>query len=260
MGFDNLLLEKEGMLAVLSINRPQALNALNSDTLAELEQAVEQIDRDPDVKVLIITGAGEKAFVAGADIAYMQPLTAVEGKAFGELGQRVFRKVEELKIPVIAAVNGFALGGGCELAMACDIRIASEKAKFGQPEVGLGITPGFGGTQRLPRLIGEGMAKELVFTADVIDAQEALRIGLVNHVLPAAELMDYCKKMAGRILAKGPLAVRFSKQAINEGMQVDIDRAMTIEAHLFGLCFSTVDQKEGMGAFVDKRKPAFQEK
>ncbi|MGE5372694.1 MAG: short-chain-enoyl-CoA hydratase [Solirubrobacterales bacterium] len=260
MAFNNLILEKEGDLAILTINRPAALNALNSETLAELEQVVDGLAADASVKVVIVTGAGEKAFVAGADIAFMQPLTAVEGKKFGELGQRVFRKIEKLPQAVIAAVNGFALGGGCELAMSCDIRVASEKAKFGQPEVGLGITPGFGGTQRLARLIGEGMAKELIFTADVIDANEALRVGLVNHVIPPAELMDYCKAMAGRILAKGPLAVQFSKQAINEGMQVDIDRAMTIEADLFGLCFATEDQKEGMSAFVEKRKPAFKEK
>ncbi|MGE5417062.1 MAG: short-chain-enoyl-CoA hydratase [Acidobacteriota bacterium] len=260
MSFNNLLLEKEGALGILLINRPQALNALNSETLEELEKAIDMIKADAEIKALLISGSGEKAFVAGADIAFMQNLTAVEGKYFGELGQRVFRKIEELPIPVIAAINGFALGGGCELAMSADIRIASEKAKMGQPEVGLGITPGFGGTQRLPRLVGEGMAKEMIYTADVIDANEALRIGLVNHVVPAEELMDYCKKMAGRILAKAPLAVRFSKQAINEGVQVDIDRAMTIEADLFGLCFSTEDQTEGMKAFVEKQKAQFKGK
>lgn len=260
MNYKNLIVDKEGALAILTVNRPQALNALNSETLEELEKAITAIAEDKSIKVLIITGAGEKAFVAGADIAYMRDLTAVEGKLFGELGQRVFRLIEELPIPVIAAVNGFALGGGCELAMACDIRVASENAKFGQPEVGLGITPGFGGTQRLPRLVGEGMAKEMIYTGDMIDAAEALRIGLVNHVVPQEMLMDYCRKMAGRILSRAPLAVRFSKQAINEGMQTDIDRGLTIEADLFGICFSTEDQKEGMTAFIEKRKPEFKEK
>ena len=189
----------------------------------------------------------------------MQPLNALEGRAFGMLGQDVFRKIEELEIPVIAAVNGFALGGGCELAMCCDFRVASENAKFGQPEVGLGL-PGYGGTQRLPRLIGEGMAKELIYTADIIGADEALRVGLVNHVVAADELMDYAKKIAKKIASKAQLAVRFCKKAINEGMQTDIDRGMTFEADLFGLCFATEDQKEGMTAFVEKRKPGFQKK
>ena len=257
MNYKNLLVEKDKALTVISLNRPQALNALDTPTLLELEQAVASVRNDIETAVLIITGSGEKAFVAGADIAAMETMSAVEGKIFGETGQRVFRAIEELPIPVIAAVNGFALGGGCELAMCCDIRVASEKAKFGQPEVSLGITPGFGGTQRLPRLAGDGMARELIYTGDVIDANEALRIGLVNHVVPAAGLMDYCRKMASRIMDRAPLAVRFSKQAINDGMQVDIDRAMTIEADLFGLCFSTVDQKEGMRAFVEKRKAVF---
>ncbi|MGE5422673.1 MAG: short-chain-enoyl-CoA hydratase [Ignavibacteriales bacterium] len=260
MEFKNIILEKEGPLAIVFINRPQAMNALNQETLQELETAVDSLAADKEVTAVIVTGSGEKAFVAGADIAFMQPLGGVEGKFFGELGQRVFRKIEEMPKPVIAAVNGFALGGGCELAMACDIRVASVKAKFGQPEVGLGITPGFGGTQRLPRLVGEGMAKEMIYTADVIDANEALRIGLVNHVVAVEELMDYCKTMAGKIMAKAPLAVRFSKQCINEGMQTDIDRGLTIEADLFGLCFSTNDQKEGMQAFAEKRKYNFQGK
>lgn len=257
MAYDNLLLEKEGALAILYVNRPKALNALNKDTLLEMKDAITSIKNDPEVDVLIVTGAGDKSFVAGADIAFMQSLTAVEAREFGALGQEVFRMIEAMEKPSIAAVNGFALGGGCELAMCCDFRIASSKAKFGQPEVGLGITPGFGGTQRLPRLVGSGMARQMLYTADVIDASEALRIGLVNNVVAPEELMDVVKGIAGRIISKGKLAVRFSKVAANEGLQTDIDRAMTIEADLFGLCFSTEDQKEGMGAFIEKRSPKF---
>lgn len=257
MAYENLLLEKEGALAILYVNRPKALNALNKDTLLEMKDAITSIKNDPEVDVLIVTGAGDKSFVAGADIAFMQSLTAVEAREFGALGQEVFRMIEATEKPSIAAVNGFALGGGCELAMCCDFRIASSKAKFGQPEVGLGITPGFGGTQRLPRLVGSGMARQMLYTADVIDASEALRIGLVNNVVAPEELMDVVKGIAGRIISKGKLAVRFSKVAANEGLQTDIDRAMTIEADLFGLCFSTEDQKEGMGAFIEKRSPKF---
>jgi enoyl-CoA hydratase len=257
MAYENLLLEKEGALAILYVNRPKALNALNKDTLLEMKDAITSIKNDPEVDVLIVTGAGDKSFVAGADIAFMQSLTAVEAREFGALGQEVFRMIEAMEKPSIAAVNGFALGGGCELAMCCDFRIASSKAKFGQPEVGLGITPGFGGTQRLPRLVGSGMARQMLYTADVIDASEALRIGLVNNVVAPEELMDVVKGIAGRIISKGKLAVRFSKVAANEGLQTDIDRAMTIEADLFGLCFSTEDQKEGMGAFIEKRSPKF---
>ena len=230
---------------------------MNKDTLLEMKDAITSIKDDPEVDVLIVTGAGDKSFVAGADIAFMQSLTAVEAREFGALGQEVFRMIEAMEKPSIAAVNGFALGGGCELAMCCDFRIASSKARFGQPEVGLGITPGFGGTQRLPRLVGSGMARQMLYTADVINASEALRIGLVNNVVAPEELMDVVKGIAGRIISKGKLAVRFSKVAANEGLQTDIDRAMTIEADLFGLCFSTEDQKEGMGAFIEKRSPNF---
>ncbi|MGS0763591.1 short-chain-enoyl-CoA hydratase [Syntrophomonas curvata] len=257
MAYENLILEKEGGLATLYVNRPKALNALNKDTLLEMKDAIASINNDPEIDVLIITGAGDKAFVAGADIAFMQNLTAVEGREFGALGQTVFRMIEAMEKPVIAAVNGFALGGGCELAMCCDFRIASSKAKFGQPEVGLGITPGFGGTQRLPRLVGSGMARQMLYTADLINASEALRIGLVNSVVAPEELMDLVKAIAGRIMSKGKLAVRFCKAAANEGLQTDIDRAMTIEADLFGLCFSTEDQKEGMTAFIEKRSANF---
>lgn len=257
MAYENVLLEREGRLAVLSINRPKALNALNKDTLLEIKTAIREVSEDSSVDVLIITGAGEKAFVAGADIAFMQNLTAVEGRAFGALGQEAFRMVEIMEKPVIAAVNGFALGGGCELAMCCDFRVASTKAKFGQPEVGLGITPGFGGTQRLPRLVGSGMARQMLYTADIIDANEALRIGLVNKVVAPEELMDCAKAIAGRILSKAQIAVRLSKAAAIEGMQTDIDRAMTIEADVFGICFATEDQKEGMTAFIEKRAANF---
>ncbi len=257
MAYENLLFEKEGSLAFLYVNRPKALNALNKNTLLEMKYAIASIIDDPEIDVLIITGAGDKAFVAGADIAFMQNLTAIQGREFGALGQEVFRMIEAMEKPVIAAVNGFALGGGCELAMCCDFRIASSKAKFGQPEVGLGITPGFGGTQRLPRLVGTGMARQMLYTADIIDASEALRIGLVNNVVAPEDLKDYVRNIAGRIISKGKLAVRFSKVAANEGMQTDIDRAMTIEADLFGLCFSSEDQKEGMQAFIEKRSPQF---
>jgi len=258
--FNNVLLEKEDQVAILTVNRPKALNALNRDTLLDIKKAVEIVRDDPEVSVLIVTGAGDKAFVAGADITFMQEMTAVEGREFGLLGQAVFSLIESMEKPVIAAIKGFALGGGCELAMSCDFRIAADNAKFGQPEVGLGVTPGFGGTQRLPRLVGTGMAKQLLYTGDQIDANEALRIGLVNYVVPAGELMDYVKKIAKKIASRGQLAVRFCKVAVNEGMQTDINRSMTIEADLFGLCFATEDQKEGMKAFVEKRKADFKGK
>ncbi len=255
--YTNVLLDKRNHIAVLTINRPKALNALNKDTLLEIDAVIKEISADPEVEVLIITGAGDKSFVAGADIAFMQNLSAMEGREFGAIGQKVFRTIEFMEKPVIAAVNGFALGGGCELAMCCDFRIASTSAKFGQPEVGLGITPGFGGTQRLPRLVGAGMAKQMLYTADVIDANEALRIGLVNQVVAPEELMNTVKKIAKKIASKGPVAVKLSKAAANEGMQTDIDRAMAIEADAFGLCFATQDQKEGMTAFLEKRKANF---
>lgn len=257
MTYQNLLLEKEDKLATLYINRPKALNALNRETLLELKDAITSIAQDDDIDLLIITGAGDKAFVAGADIAYMQNLSAMEARSFAALGQEVFMMIETIEKPVIAAVNGFALGGGCELAMCCDFRIASSKAKFGQPEVGLGIIPGFGGTQRLSRLIGAGMAKQLLYTADVIGADEALRIGLVNSVQTPEELMNVVKATAARILTKGQVAIRLCKAAANEGLQTDIDRAMTIEADAFGLCFATADQREGMTAFIEKRKAGF---
>lgn len=257
MEFENLILEKEDFLATLYINRPKALNALNAETLYELEAAIKDVKADSNIKVLIITGAGEKSFVAGADITFMLPLSPAEGRYFSDVGQKVFRQIELMEKPVIAAVNGFALGGGCELAMACDIRLAAENAVFAQPEVGLGVIPGFGGTQRLPRLVGEGRAKELTYTADTINAQEAYRIGLVNHVYPADQLMEEAKKMAKKIASKAPLAVGYAKFAIGKGLQTDIDTAMSIESDMFGMCCATQDKNEGMGAFVEKRKPQF---
>ena len=245
--------ELKGNIAIITIDRPEALNALNIDVLAELDQAVGKAEENRDVYVLIITGAG-RAFVAGADIAQMKDLTADEGRAFGEFGNRVFSKIESLTKPVIAAVNGFALGGGCELCMACDIRIAGDKAKFGQPETGLGITPGFGGTQRLPRIVGLAKAKELIFTAQNIDAQEALRIGLVSQVVPGEELMDTALDMANKIAQNAQVAVRQSKAAINKGMQCDIETGVAFESQAFGLCFSTEDQKNAMTAFLNKSK------
>lgn len=260
MGFENLILEKEDYLAILYINRPKALNALNAETLYELEAAIKDVKADPNIKVLIVTGTGDKSFVAGADITFMLPLSPAEGRFFSDVGERVMRGVELMEKPVIAAINGFALGGGCELAMACDIRLASENAVFAQPEVGLGVIPGFGGTQRLPRLIGEGRAKELTFTADVINAQEAYRIGLVNHIYPLDQLMDEARKLAKKLATKAPLAVGYAKFAINKGLQVDIDTAMSIESDMFGMCCATEDKFEGMGAFVEKRKPQFKGK
>ncbi len=260
MAYKYLLLEKEDGIGILYINRPEAMNALNTDVLRELGQAAADVAADDEIKALIITGAGDKAFVAGADIKEMSALTATEGREFGITGGWAFRQIEKLEKAVIAAINGFALGGGCELAMACDIRLASDKAKFGQPEVGLGITPGFGGTQRLPRLVGEGRAMELILSANVINAEEAMRIGLVNHVYPVESLMDEAKKLAKKIISNAPLAVKFSKAAINKGIQTDIDTAMSIEADLFGICFATEDQKAGMGAFLAKEKAVFKGK
>ena len=256
MEFKNIILEKEGNVALIKINRPKALNALNSETLIELDNAISLIEKDNEIYVVVLTGEG-KAFVAGADISEMKDLNPLEGRRFGILGNGVFRRIENLEKPVIAAVNGFALGGGCELSMACDIRLASSKAKFGQPEVGLGITPGFGGTQRLARLVGEGIAKELIFTADIINAEEALRIGLVNKVYQPEELFDQAMNMANKIAKNAPIAVKLCKEAINKGLQIDIDTAIRYEAEAFGMCFSSDDQKEGMSAFLEKRDKLF---
>lgn len=245
--------EVEGQIGIITINRPKALNALNSAVLDELDKTLDAVDQEA-IRCLILTGAGEKSFVAGADIGEMSTLTKAEGEAFGKKGNDVFRKLETFPIPVIAAVNGFALGGGCEISMSCDIRICSENAVFGQPEVGLGITPGFGGTQRLARIVGTGKAKEMIYGARNIKAEEAYRIGLVNNVCPAEELMPAAKKLASTIARNAPIAVRNCKRAINEGIQVDMDQAIVIEEKLFGSCFETCDQKEGMNAFLEKRK------
>ena len=255
----NVLLEKKGHIAVATINRPKALNALNSQVLEDIDQLVEQVKADDEIRALVITGSGEKAFVAGADIGEMSTLTKAEGEAFGKKGNDVFRKIETLPIPVIAAVNGFALGGGNELAMSCDIRICSDNAVFGQPETGLGITPGFGGTQRLARLIGVGRAKEMIFTGDLIDAQEAYRLGLVNHVLPQQELLPACRALGEKIASRAGYAVSLAKEAINTSLDVDRKNGLEREADLLALLFATRDKAEGMAAFLERRPPQFRD-
>ena len=263
---DYILYEVNGAVGTITINREKALNALNSQVLDELNATLDAVDLDT-VRCLILTGAGEKSFVAGADIGEMSTLSKAEGEAFGKKGNDVFRKLETFPIPVIAAVNGFALGGGCEISMSCDIRICSDNAVFGQPEVGLGITPGFGGTQRLARLVIPGMAKQLIYTARNIKAAEAYRIGLVNQVVSAEvneagevvvsakdALMAAANKMAAGIAMQAPIAVRNCKKAINEGLQVDMDQAIVIEEKLFGDCFETEDQRAGMANFLEKDK------
>lgn len=258
--FENLTLEVEDEIAVLSIARPGALNALNSATLEELDTCLTEIEARDDIKVVILTGGPDKkgnafkSFVAGADISEMVNFTAPEARAFGIKASKPFFKLMEMRQVTIAAVNGFALGGGCEIAMACDIRIASDNASFGQPEVGLGIIPGFGGTQRLARLVGMGRAKELIFTCDSINAEEAYRIGLVNKVTSQDELMSTAKEMAKKIASKGSYAVAVAKAAINNGYDMDIHNAVEMEANLFGVTNDTHDKKEGMGAFLERRK------
>ena len=246
-------LERKGAVGVITMDRPEALNALNDQVLRDLDAVLDQVEQDPEILVAIVTGAG-RSFVAGADIGQMSTLTAVEAKAFGAYGNGVFLKLENLTKPTIAAVNGFALGGGCELSMACDIRLASEKAKFGQPEVGLGITPGFGGTQRLARIVGVSNAMELILTAKTIRADEAKALGLVSHVYPAEELMDRAMELANAIAANAQVAVRQSKAAIRRGLQTDMATGTAYETEAFGLCFSTEDQKDAMRAFVNKEK------
>ncbi|HIZ60783.1 MAG TPA: enoyl-CoA hydratase/isomerase family protein [Candidatus Dorea faecipullorum] len=250
----NVVVEVENEVAVVTISREKSLNALNSETLAELKECFENIAGRKDVRVLILTGAGKKAFVAGADISEMVNATPAEGRQMAKLAKEAFLLLETMPQVTIAAVNGYALGGGCEISMACDIRIASDNAKFGQPEVGLGILPGFGGTQRLARLVGKGRAKELIFTCDQIDAQEAYRIGLANKVVPQDELLDTCKAMAEKIMSKGSYAISLAKEAINTGLDTDLSSGLSLEADLFGLSFSTADKKEGMTAFLEKRK------
>ncbi len=251
---ETVLYEQQGFTGIITINRPQALNALNSQVLKDLDEALDQVNLQ-ETRCLILTGAGNKSFVAGADISEMSTLTKAEAEKFGKTGNDLFLRIEEFPIPVIAAVNGYALGGGCELAMCCDIRLCSDQAAFGQPEVGLGITPGFGGTQRLSRIVGPGKAKELIYTASTIKAEEAYRIGLVNEVIPAEELMAFALKMAGRIGKNAPIAVRHCKKAMNEGLQTEkMADAVIVEEKLFGACFETEDQREGMKAFLEKRK------
>ena len=261
-----IVYEQQGAVGTITISRERALNALNSQVLDELNATLDSVNLD-EVRCLILTGAGEKSFVAGADIAEMSTLTKAEGEAFGKKGNDVFRKIETFPIPVIAAVNGFALGGGCEISMSCDIRICSDNAMFGQPEVGLGITPGFGGTQRLARLVGAGMAKQMIYTARNIKADEAYKIGLVNQVVSATlneagevevsakdNLMAAAMKMAEGIAKQAPIAVRNCKKAINDGLSVDMDQAIVIEEKLFGACFETEDQKAGMGNFLKPKE------
>lgn len=252
-------LKKEGKIAIITINRPEAMNALNSKVLFDLSQIADKVQKDDDVNAVIITGEG-KAFVAGADIREMMKKTPIEARGFTMLGQQVFNKIERMDKPVIAAVNGMALGGGCELALACDMILASEKAKLGFPEVGLGIHPGFGGTQRLPRLVGKAKAKELIFTTDILNAEEAERIGLVNKVVPPEELVESAMSLAKKIVTKGPIAVKLAKSAINKGTEMDLDAGLAYEVESVSLTFSTEDSKEGMTAFTERRKPEFKGK
>ena len=254
MEFKNLLVDIEGGIAVVQINRPKALNALNTETLSDLKECFKALEADPEVKVIILTGSGTKSFVAGADISEMVNMTGPEGRAFALHAREVFSLLENMEKPTIAAVNGFALGGGCEISMACDITLASDNAVFGQPEVGLGIIPGFGGTQRLSRLTNKKVAKELIFSANNINADEAVSIGLANHVYPQDQLLDEAKKLAKRIMRNSPLAVALAKQAINVGYDTDLDDGIKLEANLFGLSIGSEDKKEGMTAFLEKRK------
>lgn len=257
MNYQNLLIEVRDKIAVVTINRPDKMNALNSQTMNELKSAFTELNSNNDVYVVILTGSGEKAFVAGADISELNKLEMISGKEFAEKGQDVFNTIENLSKPVIAAVNGFALGGGCEIALACHIRLASENARFGQPEVNLGIIPGYGGTQRLTRLINSGRAMEYILTCDMIDANEAFRIGLVNHVYPQSELINKAVEVAKKIAIKGQNAVRQTIKAVNIADEIPASEGQNYEAGLFGLCCGTEDFKEGTSAFLEKRKPEF---
>jgi enoyl-CoA hydratase len=257
MTYENLIVETKDKIARVTVNRPKVLNALNEKTVREIHAAFASFRDDPAVQVVILTGSGEKSFVAGADINELAQMTPLGGEASSRLGQAALNEIETLGKPVIAAVNGFALGGGCELALACHWRYASENAKLGLPEVGLGIIPGYGGTQRLPRIVGLGLALELIVSARLIDAQEALRIGLVNKVLPQAELLPHCEKVAGEILSRGSLAVRCAMDAAIQGMETDLAHGLAWESTSFGLLSATKDMREGLTAFLEKRKPTF---
>ena len=257
MTYENLIVEVKDRIARVTVNRPKLLNALNEKTVREIHAAFSALRHDAAVGAVILTGSGEKAFIAGADINELAVMTPLQGEASSRLGQAAFNVIENLGKPVIAAVNGFALGGGCELALACHMRFASDNAKLGLPEVGLGIMPGYGGTQRLTRLIGLGRAIELIATARMIDAAEAFRIGLVNAVVPPADLIPHCEKVAREILGRGPLAVRYAMEAAIRGAEAGIERGLELESAYFGLLSATGDMREGLTAFLEKRKPAF---
>jgi enoyl-CoA hydratase len=260
MSFDNLLLERDGAVAILTVNRPKVLNALNTQTLDELRRAILEIKRDDGVRAVVLTGAGEKSFIAGADINELATQTPTSGREHAITGQHILDLIEHLGKPVIAAINGFALGGGCELAMACSIRLAAETARLGQPEINLGLIPGYAGTQRLSRIVGRGRALELLLTGDQVTAQEAYRLGLVNRVVPAAELMTEAKKLAATLAAKAPIAVRYILEAVHKGVEMPFAQAQVFEATLFGLVASTEDMREGTKAFLEKRKAEFKGK
>lgn len=257
MSYDTILLSKENTLAVIKFNRPKALNAINADLIREMNLAIDEIQQDPSIKVLVLTGEGDKAFVAGADIAHMATLSSIQAREFSRAGQEMMSRLERLPIPVIACVNGFALGGGAEIAMSCDFIYAGEKAKFGQPEITLGIIPGFGGTQRLSRLVGKAMAKELCMTGAMIGAREAKEIGLVNRVFPDDTLWDETIKTAEKIATFGKVSLKAVKDCIVRGYDIDERSGFYMESDEFGLCFASPDQKEGMSAFLEKRKPEF---
>jgi enoyl-CoA hydratase len=257
MEYKNILLTFEGEIGIFTINRPKSLNALNIETLKEIQMGIQEVKDRPDMKVLILTGAGEKAFIAGADITEMKDMNSLQASQFSKLGHLTLNMIQDLDRPVIAAVNGFALGGGMEVALACDFIYASENAKFGLPEVTLGVFPGFGGTQKLPRLIGKGKAKELILTGKMISAQEAYQMGIVNRVFPQASLMEETKKVAAQIAGNGAVGVRLAKMVTNAGYNMDLEKACSLESYAFGISFAAEDQKEGMTAFVEKRKPNF---
>ena len=257
MAYENLLVDVSGKIATITVNRPKSLNALNRATMGELSAVLHDIARRDDVGVVLLTGTGEKAFVAGADIAEMRDFTPVQALEFALFGQGVLETIERMPQPVIGVINGYALGGGCELAMACDILVAAETARFGQPEVNLGIIPGNGGKQRLPRLVGRNLAKELVLTGEMISAQRAYEIGIVNRVVPLSDLMAAAREIAAKILSKGSVAVRTAKMAMNRGLDLDLGNACALEANAFAVVFSTEDGAEGMAAFLEKRKASF---